>query len=227
MRPRPLIRFGLMLAVVIPALWSAVPASANMSRLTLHRRSCNGVTVYAVHDGFSNGSAPYYAVFAADLDGDGNYGEAGEPKVFKQVKKTGSAVWVSARLYFRASEGSDIAITVYEVDSTGTLVTPGGDKVKYTCANRVALDPIPGDTGAPIPVLKITAKVVVEKITVYAEASSDSTVLGGVGIGQLLNVKARNQRGDWVQVEFNGGMGWIMWQTQAYLLGPYRDLPIQ
>jgi hypothetical protein len=63
-------------------------------------------------------------------------------------------------------------------------------------------------------------------VTVYAEPSARSTKVGGVGLGQFLNVVARNQRGDWFQVEFQGKLAWIMWVKQVIPLGPYTTLPV-
>ncbi|HRE48879.1 MAG TPA: hypothetical protein PLD47_14225 [Aggregatilineales bacterium] len=227
MRLRGITILAFALAIFVPLLGAPTPAQANIASLTLHRRSCNVVSVYLAYDGFAGGgSAPYYAVFAADLDGNGVFGETGEPKVFKQVKRNGQPLLVNARLYFKAREGSTIAVTAYEIDSTGTYSSGQLAPVSYECTNRPVLSPLPADTTLRIPGVAVTAKIILEKVDLYSEPTTESIFLGGVGIGQVFDVRALNTRGDWALIDVGGGkQGWIMWQYQAYLLGPYQSLP--
>lgn len=224
--------FGLILAgmLVLTLFAATAPARANVTRLVLHTRNCEAVTAYAVYDGFSTGSAPFYAVFAADLNGNGQFGEASEPVAYVRVDSTsGEPSTAGTRLKFEAlPEGSTIAVTAYEVDRRGRLVSGQLEPVSYECTNRPALDPIPANTGITLPGAAVTARIMAERVTVYAEPSGDSAVVGGLGRGARVDVVTRNQRGDWVRIVFpGGGTGWIMWQTQATLLGPSRNLPVE
>jgi hypothetical protein len=216
--------------LVISLFVAAAPARANVTRLVLHTRNCESVSAFAVYDGFSAGSAPFYAVFAADLNGNGQFGEASEPVAYVRVDSTsGEPSTAAARLRFEAlPEGSTIAVTAYEVDRRGRLVSAQLEPVSFQCTNRPALDPIPANTGIELPGAAVTARIMVERVTVYAEANGNSAVVGGLGNGARVDVVTRNQRGDWVRIVFpGGGTGWIMWQTQATLLGPSRDLPVE
>jgi hypothetical protein len=124
-------------------------------------------------------------------------------------------------------EGTTISVTAYEVDSAGRAVSAQLEPVSYQCTYRPAYDPIPPNTGIAIPGVGITARVTVQAVKVYSKPTIDSVLLGGLGNDQVVNVKARNQRGDWVKIDFQGVDGWIMWQTQVYLIGPYRTLPVE
>lgn len=228
MRLRFVTRLMFAMAILFPALISTHPASANVFRLILYRRNCESVTAYVVYDSFSVGTRPTYAVFQVDLNGNGVFGEAGEPTTYVRLNEqlAGQSL-VSTRLRFKAQkEGTPIAVTAYELDSAGTLVSGQLEPVQYVCANRPVFDRLPANTGIVIPGVGVTAKVNVEAIQVYSAPSADSTLLGGLARGQQVNVTARNRRGDWVKIEFQGGAGWLMWQTQVLLLGPYQELPI-
>jgi hypothetical protein len=228
MRLRILTRLMLAAVILVPALLAARPASANVFRLILYRRNCETVTAYVVYDSFSVGVRPTYAVFQVDVNGNGVFGEAGEPTRYVRLNEQlrGQSL-VSARMSFPAQkEGKTIAVTAYELDSAGNKVSDQLEPVSYVCANKPAFDRLPANTGIVIPGVGVTAKVNVEALSVYSLPSRDSILLGGLGRSQQLNVIARNTRGDWVKIEFQGGAGWIMWQTQALLLGPYQTLPI-
>lgn len=214
--------------LVLPLLFVAQPVRANVSNLVLHRRTCGAVTAYAVYDSFSEGDDPFYAVFAADLNGNGVFGEVNEPTQYVRViNDGGGSVLVNARLRFRAvPEGTTIAVTAYEVDNSGNLVSGQLGPVSFECTNRPALDPIPPNTGIVIPGVGVVARIFAESVKVYDAPSADATLMGALGLGQEVNVKARNERGDWVQIEFGGGTAWIMWQTQARLVGPFASLPV-
>jgi hypothetical protein len=223
-----LARLLALLLMCAALLTAAAPASANVSAIVLHRRTCSVVSAYAVYDGFSGGSAPFYAVFAADLNSDGVFGGSGEPKVFIKLNTAlRQASLVNTRLRFSVPEGTVVAVTAYEQDSNGALVSGQLSPVSYACTNRPAYDPLPPNTGIAIRGVGVTAKVQVDLLKVYSEANAESTVIGGLIVGAEVNVKAINSRGDWVQVDLGGGnLGWIMWQTQAYLFGPYKQLPV-
>lgn len=226
---RALTRLILVGLMTLPVLLSAHPASANVSRLTLHRRNCAGVTAYVVYDSFSVGTAPYYAVFQADVNGNGVFGEAGEPTRYaKLVSDGGGQVLASARLNFKPQpEGTVIAVTAAEIDSAGNLVSGQLEPIRFECKNRPAFELLGGPEGIVIPPgLAVTATVNVERISVFSAPSGNAIVLAGLGRGQTVNVRGRNTRGDWVLIDFEGGSGWIMWQTQALLFGPYQSLPI-
>jgi hypothetical protein len=178
-------------------------------------------------DGFSEGTPAFYAAFAVDLNNNGIFGEAGEPTRYVKVVPTGGAVLIGSRLTFKAlPEGSTIAVTAYEVDNLGVAVSKQIEPVKYICAHRPAIDKIPQNTGNPSPEIQIVAKVSVSALTVYTYPSVKSTPLGGLAQGAYVNVVARNQRGEWFQVQYRGKLGWILWQTQAIPLGPYTNLPV-
>jgi hypothetical protein len=226
---RNLTRLILAGVILLPVVFAAQPASANVSRLVLHRRTCTSITAYVVYDSFSGGIAPFYAVFTVDLNGNGIFGEAGETTSYVQLNsKLGESSMAGTHMLFPVQdEGTTIAVTAYEVDSAGRPVSPQLEPVSYQCANRPAFDPIPPNTGIAVPDVGITARVAVQAVKVYSEPSVNSVLLGGLGNDQVVNVKARNERGDWVKIDFRGGDGWIMWQTQVYLIGPYKTLPVE
>lgn len=229
MRLRFMVRLVLVGALMLPVMLNAAPASANVTRLVLHRRTCQNVTAYAVYDGFSGGVPPFYAVFAADLNGNGVFGEPGEPVTYVRVNSTiEEPSTVGTRLTFRAlPEGSTISVTAYEVDNAGNLVSAQLEPVSYECTHRPALDPLPANTGITAPTVAVTARILVESVRVYSGPSGDSMILGALGRNAIANVTARNARGDWVRIDFQGGAGWIMWQTQAALIGPSARLPVE
>lgn len=225
-------RLSLLITVLIALslMMTAAPARANVTRLVLHTRNCEAVTAYAVYDGFSTGSAPFYAVFAADLNGNGQFGEASEPIAYVRVNNTsGEPSTAGARLRFEAlPEGSTIAVTAYEVDRRGRLVSAALEPVSFECTNRPALDPIPANTGIMIPGVSVIADITAASVTVYETPSGNAAIVGGLAENARVDAVARNQRGDWVRILFpGGGTGWIMWQTQATLLGPWRSLPVE
>ncbi len=218
---------ALVTTLILSLLLTQTPANANVTRLVIHRRTCGTVTAWVVYDSFSEGNPPFWAVFAVDLNGNGVYGEAGEPMQYVKLQGTGEAQQVGTRLTFKAlPEGSTISVTAYEVDSAGTPVSKQLQPVSYTCAHRPALDPQPPNTGIAIPGVGIVAKVNVTAVKVYGGPNVKSDVLGGLGKGAYVNVTARNERGDWFQIEYKGQPGWIMWQTQALIFGPYSTLPV-
>src|SRR5260221_440887 len=92
---RRLSRFGILailcLAILMSALVTSSPVRANVTGLVLHRRSCSALVAYTVYDGFSEGNAPYFVVFAVDLNGNGNFGEETEPIQYRAVGVSGSA----------------------------------------------------------------------------------------------------------------------------------------
>ena len=220
----------LMLAIIMLIGWLALPtpAHANVTQLVLHTRSCGTVDALILYDTFSEGNPPFWAVFALDLNGNGVFGEAGEPIRYVRVNATqGQAEAVGAHIAFRAvPEGSTIAVTAYEVDSAGVPVSPQISPVAYECTHRPAKDALPPNTDIAVPGIGIVAKIRVTAVTVFGGPSVNFPALGGLGKGSLVNVLARNERGDWLQIQFKGQEGWIMWQTQAILFGPYATLPV-
>jgi hypothetical protein len=214
-------------ALIFVALAETSTAQANVTRLVLTRRTCGTVNAFLTYDGFSEGTPAFYNVVAVDLNGNGVYGEAGEPTQYIKITPGGQTVLVGAQLRFPAlPEGSTISVTAYEVDSAGVPVSKQVSPVSYQCSHRPAISTLPENTGIIIPGVSIVAKVNRAAITVYSEPSASSTPLGGLGRGDTANVLARNQRGDWVQIPFKGQKGWIMWQTQVILFGPYTTLPV-
>src|SRR5436190_1532270 len=110
----------IVLVVGLLLAFAPMPVYANVTALVLHTRTCGTVTAYIAYDSFSEGTAPYYAVFAVDLNNNNVFGEAGEPLRYTKVSPTGEAQLVGARLVFKAlPEGSSIAVTAYEIDSAG------------------------------------------------------------------------------------------------------------
>jgi hypothetical protein len=213
-------------ALIFGALSMATPARANVTALVLHTRTCGTVSAFIAYDSFSEGILPFWAVFVVDLNGNGKFGEAGEPMRYVKLTQIGQVQQVGAQLRFAPlSEGSEIAVTAYELDSAGTQVSRQIEPVKYVCKHRPAKDPLPPNTGIAVPGVGIVAKVNITAITVYSGPTVKSEPLGGLGLGAFVNVVARNQRGDWVQIEYKGGLGWIMWQTQVLLFGPFTSLP--
>jgi hypothetical protein len=217
----------IVLVVGLLLAFAPMPAHANVNALVLHTRSCGTVTAYIAYDSFSEGGAPFFAVFAVDLNNNNVFGEAGEPIRYVRVSPTGDPQLVGARLAFRAlPEGSSIAVTAYEIDSVGVAVSRQIEPVRYVCTHRPAKNPLPPNTGIPIPGVGVVAKVRIPAVTVFSGPSAYTAALGGLGKGALVNVLARNQRGDWIEVDFRGQLGWIMWQTQVILFGPYSTLPV-
>ncbi len=226
-RLMPLLRIVAIAAIVLASVAVTRRAAADVTLLVLGSRTCGTITAYAIYDSFSEGNPPFYAVFAADLNGNGIYGEAGEPIRYTLVGPGGAAGYVRGYLNFRAlPTGSSIAVTAYEIDSDGTQVSPQLSAVRYTCAHRPATDALPANTGFVIPGTAVTAKITASSVLMYSAPNASSSVLGGITQGAILNVIARTVRGDWVEVRSGGQTGWIMWVTNAILLGPYRRLPI-
>jgi hypothetical protein len=220
-----LLVFTLVITLLFASLISTEPVNANVTAISLFRRSCGSVNAYANYDGFSEGTIYYYVVFAVDLNNNGVYSEAGEPVKYIRLAPGGPA-FVGANLRFKAvPEGSTISVTAYEIDSAGVKVSPQLPPVSYQCTHRPATDRLPSNDGSGA-AIGIVAKVSVPALIVYSEPSARSARLGGVGLGQFLNVTARNRRGDWFQVEFQGKLGWIMWVKNVIPLGPYTELPI-
>ncbi|MEP7284465.1 MAG: SH3 domain-containing protein [Chloroflexota bacterium] len=227
LRFRKMALLVLVMGLIAILFTSTQPASANVVALSLTRRSCGVVTAFATYDGFSEGTLTFYVAFAVDINNNGKFGEAGEPIRFVKIVPGGAAEYVGARLVFNpVPEGSTIAVTAYELDSAGVPVSKQLEPVKYQCTHRPAIDTLPQNTGQPEPPVSVVAKVNIDSVIVYSAPSARSTAIGGLGRGALVNAIARNQRGDWIQIEFRGGLGWIMWQKQTLLLGPYTTLPI-
>ncbi len=229
MRFRILPWFAPLIILILGAAAALVPMPvyANVTALVLYTRTCGTVTAFITYDSFSEGNPPFFAVFAVDVNNNGVFGEAGEPIRYVKLSATGQAQVIGARLAFAlVPEGSTIAVTAYEVDSAGVPVSPQVEPVRYQCAHRPAKDPLPPNTGIAIPGVGIVARIRFSGVVVYTGASVNSTPIGGLGDGALVNVTARNQRGDWLQIQYKGQLGWIMWQTQAILLGPYSTLPV-
>ncbi len=226
MKTRAALRLILALSLLAPLLLSASAAEANINSLSVHRRTCSQATAFVNYDGFSGGTAPYYIAFTVDLNDNGIFGEVGEPTLFAEVSGNGSPLVIGRRLTFRNQrEGSFIAVTAYEVDSEGFFVGGPLEPVRYSCTNRPALNATASNTGIA-PRIAVVARVFVNRVEVYSAPSATSTLVGGLGLGQQVDVLGRNARNDWVQIRFNGGTGWIMWQTQARLSGAFAQLPI-
>lgn len=226
MKRFPILALGII--VLIGWLAMPTPAHANVTELVLHTRTCGTVTAFILYDTFSEGTSPFWAAFAVDLNGNGVFGEADEPVRYVRVFPTqGQAEAIGARLTFPAvPEGSTIAVTAYEVDSAGVAVSPQISPVSYQCTHRPAKNPLPPNTDIAVPGVGIVAKIRVTAVTVFDGPSATFRPLGGLGKGTFANVLARNERGDWLQIQFKGQKGWIMWQTQAILFGPYAELPV-
>ncbi len=222
------VRACLMAVIGVASLAAVHQVSADISALVLGNRSCGSVTAYVQYDSFSEGNPPFYAVFAADLNGNGVYGEAGEPVQYILTGPGGTAGFIRGQLNFPAvPSGTVIAVTAYEIDSAGNIVSPQLTAVRYTCIHRPATDLYPPNTAPAVPGLGVSAKISVERVTVYdAPSAANGHLLGGLPIGAIVNVIGRNSRGDWLEVQFNGGVGWIMWETNAILFGPYQQLPV-
>jgi len=228
-RFRSLAWFRPLIVLVVGLLLVFAPMSvyANVNALVLHTRTCGTVTAYIRYDSFSEGTAPFFAAFVVDLNNNNVFSEANEPIRYVKIFPTGEPSLVGTRLAFRPlPEGSSIAVTAYEIDAAGVQVSRQIEPVRYECAHRPAKNPLPPNTGIPIPGVGVVAKVMVPAVTVFSGASAYTASLGGLGQGALVNVVARNKRGDWVQVEYKGQLGWIMWIRQAILFGPYSTLPV-
>jgi len=227
MRFRYIVWFAAITALIFVVLAQTSMAEANVTRLILTRRTCGTVNAYLTYDGFSEGTPAFYNVVAVDLNGNGVYGEAGEPTQYIKITPGGQAVLIPAQLRFAAlPEGSTISVTAYEVDSAGVAVSKQISPVSYQCTHRPATNTLPENTDIKVPAVSIVAKINRAAITVYSAPTASSTPLGGLGRGDQVTLLARNQRGDWVQFYFKGQLGWIMWQTQAIMFGPYTTLPV-
>jgi hypothetical protein len=227
MRFRTAAWLGLVTALILSMVVGVTPARANVTALVLHRRTCGTVDAYVTYDSFSEGNPPYFAAFAVDLNNNGVFGEAGEPIRYIRLGNTGESQLVGAHIVFTPlPEGSTIAVTAYEVDSAGGAVSPQVAPVAYQCTHRPATNPLPPNTGIDVPDVAIVARIGAVAVTVYDGPSVKANPLGGLGRGALVNVVARNERGDWLQIEYKGQLGWFMWQRQATLLGLYSTLPV-
>jgi hypothetical protein len=213
--------------MLLVTLITRQPTRAAVSELTLHRRSCAGVTAYVLFDGFAVGKAPYYIAFAADLNGNGIYGEADEALVYVRARIRGQAFKLGGRLNFPTAlrDGDQVSVMAYEIDNAGVVRTSAVGPVTYTCSSRVALDPTT-ESGSGNVQSAVIVVIDVEATQVYAAADPSSKVLGGVGKGQRVNVLAIHPRGDWAKIAFGGGSGWILWRTNGRLLGPRDAVPV-
>jgi len=223
------IRYLLIAAVMLAILGGVLihPAQANVTALVLYTRTCGTVDAYVSYDEYSEGNPPFYAVFTVDLNNNGIFGEAGEPTKYMRVfPGKGQSIYVGAHLTFNpVPEGSTISVTAYEIDSNGVAVSSQLSPVQYVCTHRPAKNPWPPNTGIPNPGVGIVAVITARTLPVYNEPDGYSTLIGGLANGARVNVLAWNTRGDWVQINYRGSIGWIMWETNATLLGPYSNLP--
>jgi hypothetical protein len=226
-RIRPFVAASILLTM-FATLITVTPAHANVSNLVLLRRSCGAINTLVTYDSYSEGRPPFFAVITADLNNNGVFGEAGEPTTMIRVKTGGNQrISVQGFLRFRpVPENSTISVTAYEVDSEGIKVSPELTPVSYQCTHRPALTALPNNENNSGANVAVTVRVAVSAITVYSQPSATTTILGGLPKGARANVLAINRRGDWIQIDFQGGQGWIMWKTQAILIGPYSKLPV-
>src|SRR4051812_30556937 len=102
-RLRALFALVIAVATVLTSLIQANPAKANVVRLVLHTRTCGTVSAYVIYDSFSEGVLPFWAVFNVDLNGNGIYGEAGEPIQYVKLSPSanGQSLFVGTTLKFR------------------------------------------------------------------------------------------------------------------------------
>ncbi|HVO41446.1 MAG TPA: SH3 domain-containing protein [Aggregatilineales bacterium] len=225
---RRLLIAAAVLVTLTGVLLKGEPARANVDAIVLVTRTCGTVDAFVTYDTFSEGNPPFWAVFTVDLNGNGVFGDSGEPsKYVRVIPGSGQSTVVGAHLTFRPlPEGSTIAVTVYEVDSSGVAVSGQLPPVEYVCAHKPARNPLPPNTGIVLPQVGIVAKIIAPALQVHEAPNAQSAVIGGLPNAALVDVNARNERGDWLQISFRGGTGWIMWETNAILLGPYADLPV-
>ena len=112
LRLRYIVWFAVVIALIFVALTGTTTAQANVTRLILTRRTCGTVNAFLTYDGFSEGTPAFYNVVAVDLNGNGVYGEAGEPVQYIKISPGGQTVLVGAQLRFPAlPEGSTISVT--------------------------------------------------------------------------------------------------------------------
>jgi hypothetical protein len=226
MRVRIIVGLATLVILFLSLIQGIQPARANVPALALFRRSCGLVSAFALYDGFSEGKTPFYVAFAVDLNGNGVYGEANEPIRYVNITSGGQQEYIGATIRFSAvPEGSTISVTAYEVDSAGVPVSKQVPPVTYQCAHRPATDRLPAESPIPAPGVAVVARIRIPSIVVYSSPTTQSAPLGGLARGERVTVLALNRRGDWAQVDFRGKLGWIMWQTQAVLYGPYAYLP--
>lgn len=215
--------------MLLAAFAVSAPASANVTTLLLGRRTCETIAAYALYDAFSAGTGTYLAAFAVDLNGNGVFGEpeSSEKTVFTKTGPNGAAGYVKGTLKFPAvPEGTEIAVTAYEIDSNGRIVSGQLAPVRYKCTNAPQIKQIPAEAPFTIPAVAVSAKVTVSpRIPVFA-APDGETEIGGLGTGTIVSAIGRNSRGDWLQIPFGNGTAWIMWNTNALVFGPYKSLPI-
>ncbi len=222
-----LYRLGAIAVIALASIAVVRHAHAEVSLLQLGHRSCGSVTAYVQYDSFSEGNPPFFAVFAADLNGNGVFGESNEPVVYVLVGPGGTAGTVSAQLNFPAvPQGSSISITAYEIDSAGGIVSPQLPPVSYICSHRPAEALASSNPGAATPQVAVTVKITTNAVQVYDQPSANGNIIDGLPHSAIVNVIGRNSRGDWIKVQYGGTTGWIMWVTNAILFGPYQQLPI-
>lgn len=223
-----LIRLLPVVALLVSAFSVTSPASANVSRLRLLRRTCGTIDAVAIYDSFSEGRPAYYAVFAVDLNGDGVFGEASEPTQYVRVipGANGDTLVEAQLLFDPLPEGSTIAVTVYEVDSLGRPVSKQVAPVSYQCTHRPVYTAIPSDPKGSAPTVSVIVRIAAPAVQVYSGASINTDLLGGLLQSDTATVTGINRRGDWVQIDYLGQPGWLLWKTQAVLLGPYATLPV-
>src|SRR5215470_14532602 len=148
--------FIVVIALIFVALTETSTAQANVTRLVLTRRTCGTVNAYLTYDGFSEGTPAFYNVVAVDLNGNGVYGEAGEPLQYIKITPGGQSVLVGAQLRFApVPEGSTISVTAYEVDSAGVPVSKQITPVSYQCKHRPATNTLPENPDIPVPAVSV------------------------------------------------------------------------
>jgi len=227
----PLIKVMAALLVALAVLGTHSPARANVNMLILGRRNCESVTAFVKYDGGSVGGPPYLAAFAIDLNGDGVFGDsiANEKTIFTRLgPNTTPATFARGIIRFPfVPEGTEIAVTAYELDSVGNRTSPLLPPVRFTCTNYPQINQIPASLPYIIPNVAVTARVRVGALNVFASNKGlEDEIVGGLALGTVVTAVGRNTRGDWLQILYGNGTGWIMWNTNAIVFGPYKSLPI-
>src|SRR5258708_19143216 len=171
----------LVAVLALYTLLATTSARANVTAIAITRRTCGTVDAFSTYDGFSEGKPAFYVAFAVDLNGNGIFGEAGEPIRYVKISPIGQQEFVGAHLQFNPlPEGSRISVTSYEVDSAGVPVSPQVTPVAYECKHRPALDKLPANAPVPVPMVGVVAKVRITAVTVFTPPTPKSTPLSGL-----------------------------------------------
>lgn len=226
-RTAVLVSIALASACLSIATTPAHPAQAAVSKLTLYRRSCAAVYAQVTWDSFIQGQAPFKVGFAADLNGDGIYGAAGEPNVTTPVLTGGNVgIRIGSRLVFPAlAEGSTVSVTAYDVDNNGVRRSGYLSPITYTCSQRPELADLRVDNPSVVPQVASQLFLFTTSTQVYTQPLPTAKVLGGLAKGQSAEVVALNERGDWAKIRFGDGFGWVLWRTNALMNGAFAELP--